>query len=68
LSHEAIFVATTPALINLRHEEVTLEDLSSMYQEVENLVKLSKKLPNSVVAPDVSAVVLDKVLKLRVTA
>lgn len=68
LAHEVMFVATTPALINLRHEEVTLEDLSSMYQEVENLVKLSNKLPNSVVASDISSTALDKVLRLRASA
>lgn len=68
LAHEVVFVAITPALIDLRHEEVTLEDLSSMYQEVENLVKLSRKLPNSIVTPDVSVATLNKVLKLRATA
>lgn len=68
LTHEVMFVTVTPALIDLRHEEVTLEDLSSAYQEVENLVKLSRKLPNSVVTPDISVTALDKVLKLRATA
>ncbi|MEM0347776.1 MAG: DUF58 domain-containing protein [Zestosphaera sp.] len=68
LAHEVIFVAVTPALIDMKYEEVTLEDLSNMYQEVENLIKLSKKLPNSIVTPDVSLVALNKVLKLRATA
>ncbi len=68
LAHEAIFITITPALIDLRTKEITLEDLSSMYQEVENLIKLSRKLPNSIVAPDISAVALNKVLKLRATA
>lgn len=68
LAHDVVFVVTAPALIDLRQEEVTLEDLSSAYQEVENLVKLSRKLPNSVVAPDISSVALNKVLSMRATA
>lgn len=68
LAHEVVFVAITPALIDLRHEEITLEDLSNMYQEVENLIKLSRKLPNSIVTPDISVTTLNKVLKLRATA
>lgn len=67
LAHEVIFLATTPALIDLKHEEITLEDLSSMYPEIENLTKLSKKLPNSIVTPDISSTALNKVLKLRAT-
>lgn len=68
LAHEAIFITITPALIDLRTKEITLEELSTMYQEVENLIKLSKKLPNSIVALDISGVALNKVLKLRATA
>ncbi|MEO3993999.1 MAG: DUF58 domain-containing protein [Desulfurococcaceae archaeon TW002] len=68
LAHEAIFITITPALIDLRTKEITLGDLSNMYQEVENLIKLSKKIPNSIVSPDISAAALGKVLKLRATA
>lgn len=68
LAHDVVFVVITPSLIDLRLEEVTLEDLSSAYQEIENLVKLTRKLPNSIVAPDISNVALNKVLSMRATA
>ncbi|MEM2021708.1 MAG: DUF58 domain-containing protein [Zestosphaera sp.] len=65
LSHEAVFAVVSPALIALRHEEIALEDLTRMYPELETLVKLSKRVPNSIIAYDIHTALLEKILRLR---
>ncbi len=67
LSHETIFAVVSPALIALRHEEIDLEGLTRMHPELETLVKLSKRVPNSVIAYDIHTDLLEKILRLRET-
>ncbi|MEM0037988.1 MAG: DUF58 domain-containing protein [Zestosphaera sp.] len=67
LSHEVFFAVTSPSLTILRHEEVGLEDLSRAYRELEVLTRLSRLVPNCIVAPDLPSVLIEKVLRLRMS-
>lgn len=65
LSHEVLFVLTSPSLITLRHEEVGLEDLGRMYRELKTLVRLSRLVPESFITSDIPSALLERVLRLR---
>lgn len=65
LSHEVLFVPTSPSLAILRHEEVGLEDLGRMSRELKTLARLSRLVPECLITSDIPSALLERVLRLR---